>query len=86
MNYFPFNYLKFFGNTKVINYAFSKAVVLYLFIIIVFNLKKFKRAKSIFLNSYAFGHSVTETSIFFNQHGVESLCIRIGSRSHRNKY
>jgi hypothetical protein len=86
MNYFPFTFLKFFGNTKIINYFFSKVIFLYLFIIVVLNLKKFKRAKSIFLNSYAFGHSITETSIYFNQHGVESICISIGSKDHRNKY
>jgi hypothetical protein len=86
MNYFPFTFLKFFGNTKIINYFFSKVIFLYLFTIVVLNLRKFKSAKSIFINSYAFGHSVTETSIFFNQHGVESICISIGSKDHRNKY
>jgi len=86
MNYFPFTFLKFFGNTKIINYLFSNLIFLYLFTIVVLNLRKFKRAKSIFINSYAFGHSVTETSIFFDQHGLESICISIGSKDHRNKY
>lgn len=86
MNYFPFTFLKFFGNTKIVNYFFSKVIFLYLFTMVVLNLSKFKRAKSIFINSYAFGHSVTETSIFFNQHGVESICISVGSKDHRNKY
>lgn len=86
MNYFPFNFLKFFGNTKIINYFFSKLIFLYLFTLVILNLRKFKKATSIFINSYAFGHSVTETSIFFDQHGVESICISIGSKDHRNKY
>jgi len=86
MNYFPFTFLKFFGNTKIINYFFSKLIFLYLFTIVVLNLRKFRRANSIFINSYAFGHSVTETSIFFDQHGLESICISIGSKDHRNKY
>jgi len=86
MNYFPFNYLQIIGSLKFVNYFFSKLIFLYLISIIILNLRKFKKANSIFLNSYAFGHSVTETTIFFDEYGVESICLSIGSRDHRNKY
>jgi hypothetical protein len=55
-------------------------------VIIVCNLSKFKNANAVFVNSYAFGHSVTETSIFFHQYGHSGVCLSVGNRNNRNKY
>jgi len=69
-----------------LTYIFQKVVSYFLILIIIFNLSKFKKTNGVFVNSYAFGHSVTETSIFFHQYGHAGVCLSVGNRNNRNKY
>jgi putative glycosyltransferase (TIGR04372 family) len=48
------------------------------------NLSKFKTTKSIFVNYYAFGHSVADVCNYFSANPRYSLCISIGNKRERN--
>ena len=85
-DYFPFNIFKYIGGKKLPWFIFSKLIEIYLYIFIICNLDKFKKRNTIFINSFAFGHSVTESSIFFHEYGNEGLCISVGNKYNRNKY
>lgn len=81
-----FDILKYLGKKKLVYWLFKELVLLYLLFLVIFNLRKFKKANAVFINSLAFGHSVTETSIFFHEYGYDGICISVGSKFHRNKY
>lgn len=81
-----FDILRYIGKKNFSYYILKKLIILYLLLLIIFNLRIFKRANVIFINSFAFGHSVTETSIFFQEYSHDGICISVGSKYHRNKY
>lgn len=81
-----FDILKYLGKKKLVYWLLKELVLFYLLFLITFNLRKFKKANAVFVNSLAFGHSVTETSIFFNEYSYDGICISVGSKFHRNKY
>jgi hypothetical protein len=81
-----FNILKYLGKKNLVYWVLKKLIFFYLLFLIIFNLRKFKKANAIFVNSFAFGHSVTETSIFFHEYSYDGICISVGSKFHRNKY
>jgi hypothetical protein len=81
-----FDILKYLGKKKLVYWLLKELVLFYLLFLIIFNLRKFKKANAVFVNSLAFGHSVTETSIFFNEYSYDGICISVGSKFHRNKY
>jgi len=54
--------------------------------IIVIKWKDFKQTNQIFVNLNSFGHSIIDTTSFFNVFGYESICISVGSSLDRNKY
>jgi putative glycosyltransferase (TIGR04372 family) len=78
--------LKYLDTKNIFINIFNKIIFLYLLIIIICNLSNFRRANEVFINSYAFGHSIVESSIFFNQYGHRAVCISVGNRKNRNKY
>ena len=86
----PYNsstyFLKYLNRQVFLKYIFQKAISYCLILIITCNLSKFKKTNGVFVNSYAFGHSVTETSIFFHQYGYRGVCLSVGNRNNRNKY
>ena len=57
-----------------------------LHVIVFANLTKFRNAKIVFINSSAFGHSIIDSSAFFQVYNKASICISIGHRKNRNKY
>ena len=79
-------FLKYLNRQVFLIYIFQRVVSCYLILMITINLSKFKKTNGVFVNSYAFGHSVTETSIFFHQYGHEGVCLSVGNRNNRNKY
>ena len=81
-----FEILKTFGKKRFLSWIVNQLIFLYLVCLVTLNLLKFKKANVIFVNSYAFGHSVIETSVFFHEYGQKGVCISVGSRSNRNKY
>ncbi len=78
--------LRTFGKKKIFSFIVNQVIFLYLVCIVTLNFSKLKKANAVFINSYAFGHSVIETSVFFHEYGYEGVCISVGSRSNRNKY
>lgn len=48
--------------------------------------KDFKQTNKIFVNLNSFGHSIVDTTSFFNVFGYKSICISVGSSLDRNKY
>ena len=81
-----FKILKYLGKKKLVYWVLKKLIFLYLSFLVIFNLRIFRKANAIFVNSFAFGHSVTETSIFFQEYSFDGICISVGSKFHRNKY
>ena len=61
-------------------------VKFYLYLIILRNLKKFKKIKIIFVNDKAFGHSVHDSSLVFQAFQNEVLILSVGDKMERNKY
>jgi len=59
---------------------------MYLIFIVISNYRVFKKCEVLFINYYAFGHSVTDTSAFFSLFPDKGICISIGSNQNRNKY
>ena len=59
-------------------------VSLFLNLLIVTNLKTFRSASRIFINFYAFGHSILDTCNFFSAYGSDSVCISVGNYYERN--
>jgi len=55
-------------------------------VIIVMKRKDFKQTNKIFVNLNSFGHSIVDTTSFFNVFGYKSICISVGSSLDRNKY
>jgi putative glycosyltransferase (TIGR04372 family) len=86
----PYNYLTYFlkyiDKKNISKIIFSIFISLYLLLIIIYNLPNFRKTNKVFINSYAFGHSVTESSIFFYEYGYKAICISVGNRKNRNKY
>lgn len=80
------SFLKYLEGKNFIKYVFNAIIFIYLLFIIIFNLSNFRQASKIFINSYAFGHSVIESSIFFYEYGPTGVCISVGNRKNRNKY
>ena len=78
--------MKTFSKKRFLSWIVNQLIFLYLVCLVTLNLLKFKKANVIFVNSYAFGHSVIETSVFFHEYGHKGVCISVGSRSNRNKY
>ena len=81
-----FETLKLFSQQRFVYWIFKKIIFFCLLFLIILNLFKFRKANAVFPNSFAFGHSVAETSIFFHEYGYDGICISIGSKTHRNKY
>jgi hypothetical protein len=52
--------------------------------LIITNFGTFRKITKIFVNFYAFGHSVTDTCIFFTAYGSGSVCISVGNKNERN--
>lgn len=80
------SFLKYLEGKNFIKYVFNLIIFIYLLFLIIFNLSNFRQASKIFINSYAFGHSVIESSIFFYEYGPTGVCISVGNRKNRNKY
>lgn len=80
------SFLKYLEGKSFIKYVFNAIIFIYLLFLIIFNLSNFRQASKIFINSYAFGHSVIESSIFFYEYGPTGVCISVGNRKNRNKY
>jgi putative glycosyltransferase (TIGR04372 family) len=78
--------LKYLDNKNFVKNFFNSYVFLNLLFIILCNLSNFRKANKVFINSYAFGHSITESSIFFHEYGHRGVCISVGNRKNRNKY
>ena len=78
--------LKYVDNINIFKIFLYSYVSLNLFFIILFNLSNFRKANKVFINSYAFGHSITESSVFFHEYGHRGVCISVGNRKNRNKY
>ena len=57
-----------------------------LLIVVSLNKHKFQKINTIFINSYSFGHSVIESTVFFETFGVNGLCLSVGNKSNRNYY
>lgn len=53
-------------------------------ILILLNFSKFKKTTSIFVNYYAFGHSIADVCNYFTANPRYSLCISIGNKRERN--
>jgi|688.fasta_scaffold92779_2 hypothetical protein len=75
----------FFINS-FITFFISIATSVALHFIVLANLTKFRNSKIVFINSYAFGHSIIEASAFFRVYNKSSICISVGHRKNRNKY
>jgi hypothetical protein len=86
INYFSFDQLRLISGSRFINYLFIKFTAFYVVCILLLNYRNLRQKRFIFINSFAFGHSVIETSIFFGEFASKSLCISVGSKKHRNKY
>ncbi len=71
---------------KILIYILNKFIIIYLFIFILINITKFRKTTSVFINSYAFGHSITETSIYFSEYDKSGICLSIGNKHNRNYY
>ncbi len=84
--YLKFEIFKSIGNGRFTQLVFSKICSVYFLLLLISNLKRFNRTTVVFVNSYAFGHSVTETSIFFDLYKKDGLCISLGNKSNRNYY
>jgi hypothetical protein len=65
---------------------FILSLKLHLYLIILSNLKKFKKIKIIFVNDKAFGHSVHDSSLVFQALKNEVLILSVGDKKERNKY
>ena len=52
--------------------------------LILLNFSKFKKTTSIFVNYYAFGHSIADVCNYFTANPRYSLCISIGNKRERN--
>ena len=72
--------------TSLVTFFISKMTSVVLLFIVSANLNKFRNIRTVFINSYAFGHSIIETSIFFQIYSKSSICISVGHRKNRNKY
>ena len=81
-----FSFFRRFGKKRPIFWIFNKIIFFYLLFIVVLNLPKFKKANGVFVNSFAFGHSVQESIVFFSEYGLNGVCISVGNKSNRNKY
>ena len=81
-----FESLKRVSQQRFVYWIFKKIVFFCLLFLVILNLFKFRKSNAVFPNSFAFGHSVAETSIFFHEYGYDGICISIGSKAHRNKY
>ena len=57
-----------------------------LLIVVSLNKHKFQKINTIFINSYSFGHSVIESTVFFETFGVNGLCLSVGNKENRNYY
>ena len=75
----------FFINS-LITFFISVVTSIVLNFIVLVNLNKFRNSKIVFINSYAFGHSIIEASAFFQVYKKSSICISVGHRKNRNKY
>ena len=70
----------------LISFVVFKATSVIFFFIVLANLTAFRNTKTIFINSYAFGHSIIDTSAFFQAYNKSGVCLSIGHRKNRNKY
>jgi hypothetical protein len=70
----------------LISFLISKVTSVIFCFVVLSNLTKFRNSKIVFINSYAFGHSIIETSGFFQAYNKSSICISVGHRKNRNKY
>jgi len=61
--------------------AISKliCVLIYICFILIYNFKKIKKAKRIFVNSWGFGHSITDTRAYLNHYRNEGRVILLGT-------
>jgi len=69
-----------------INNLLRLIISAYMILIIIRYISRFKKASNVFINSYAFGHSIIETSAFFSSYGKKGICISVGHKKNRNKY
>ena len=70
----------------LISFVVFRATSVIFFFIVLANLTAFRNTKTIFINSYAFGHSIIDTSGFFQAYNKSGICLSIGHRKNRNKY
>ena len=51
----------------------------YICLVLIYNFKGIKKAKRIFVNSWGFGHSITDTSAYLNHYRSEGIVISLGT-------
>lgn len=54
-------------------------VMFYICLILIYNFRKIKKAKRIFVNSWGFGHSITDTSAYLNHYQGKGGVILLGT-------
>jgi putative glycosyltransferase (TIGR04372 family) len=54
--------------------------------VIFFYKHKLQKINTVFINSYGFGHSVIESTIFYELFGFNGLCLSVGNKTNRNYY
>jgi putative glycosyltransferase (TIGR04372 family) len=54
-------------------------ILIYICLILICNFKKIKKAKRIFVNSWGFGHSITDTSAYLNHYRSKGIVISLGT-------
>jgi len=61
--------------------AIAKLICIFVYIclILIYNFKEIKKAKRIFVNSWGFGHSITDTSAYLNHYRGKGRVISLGT-------
>lgn len=54
-------------------------ILTYICLVLIYNFKGIKKAKRIFVNSWGFGHSITDTSAYLNHYRSEGIVISLGT-------
>jgi len=54
-------------------------ILIYICLILVYNFRKIIKAKRIFVNSWGFGHSITDTSAYLNHYHGKGIVISLGT-------
>ncbi len=70
----------------VVSYLIKAIFFIQLLIVVSLNKHKFQKINTVFINSYSFGHSVIESTVFFETFGVNGLCLSVGNKSNRNYF